>query len=131
MRLVFIMALVLLAGGVQAQSVWRCQDGSRVVYQDEPCRGGRAVEAPSTRPAADEAEARRVAARERALAEKLGTERREREREPLTLAAGIPYTPTPLSPSKKPRLLTKHQQELDADARTWRAKRPSSRHTPD
>jgi hypothetical protein len=131
MKTALVITAALLAGSVQAQPVWRCNEGGRVVYQGEPCRGGRAVEAPLPRSAADEAEARRVATREQALAQKLAAERRQREHEPVALAAGIPDTPTRLSPSKKPRLTTKHQLELDAGARTWRAGLPSSRQKPD
>jgi hypothetical protein len=129
--LVLIAALSMgLATAAQAQSVWRCSEDGRVLYQAEPCRGGRAVEAPTPRPAQDEAEAQRIAGRQALLAEQLSAERRQREAQPMALAAGIPYTKNELSPSKKPRLQTKHQQKLDADAQTWRATRPASRHKP-
>ncbi len=117
----------LLSGPAQAQSVWRCDAGGRVAYQAEPCSGGRTVEAPAPRPTADEAEARRIAERQQALADRLGAERRLRERQPGAAATGILHTKTELSPSKKPRLKTKHQRALDADVQTWRATRPSSR----
>ncbi len=119
-----------LATAAQAQSVWRCSEGGRVLYQGEPCRGGRAVEPPTPRPAQDEAEAQRIAARQVQLAEQLSAERRQRDAQPVALAAGIPYTKNELSPSKKPRLKTKHRPQRDADARTWRATRPASRHKP-
>jgi protein-disulfide isomerase len=129
--LVLIAALSMgLATAAQAQSVWRCSEDGRVLYQAEPCRGGRAVEPPTPRPAKDEAEAQRIAARQVQLAEQLSAERRQRDAQPVALAAGIPYTKNELSPSKKPRLKTKHQPQLDADARTWRATRPASRHKP-
>ncbi len=122
--------LMLAAGAGQAQSVWRCSEGGKVLYQAEPCCGGRAVEAPTPRPAQDESEAQRIAERQMLLAERLRAERLQRDAQPVTLAAGIPHTKTELSPSKKPRLQTKHQQTLDADARTWRATLPASRRKP-
>jgi len=125
------LALGLLAASAGAQSVWRCDEGGRVVYQGEPCRGGRAVEAAPQRPAGAANEAARIAARERALAQQLAAERRERESQPVALAAGIQNPPTVLSPSKKPPLRTKHQPKRDADAGTWRAAVPSSRQKPD
>ncbi len=125
------LALGLLAPCAGAQSVWRCDEAGRVVYQGEPCRGGRPIEAAPAQPAAAAAEAERIAARERALAHRLANERRQREAQPVALAAGIQNPPTPLSPSKKPPLRTKHQAKLDADAQIWRARLPSSRQTPD
>jgi protein-disulfide isomerase len=122
--------LMSLTTAAQAQSVWRCSEGGRVLYQGEPCRGGRAVEPPTPRPAQDEAEAQRIASRQVQLAEQLSAERRQRDTQPVALAAGIPYTKNELSPSKKPRLKTKHQPQRDADAQTWRATRPASRHKP-
>jgi protein-disulfide isomerase len=122
--------LMSLTTAAQAQSVWRCSEGGRVLYQGEPCRGGRAVEPPTPRPAQDEAEAQRIASRQVQLAEQLSAERRQRDAQPVALAAGIPYTKNELSPSKKPRLKTKHPPQRDADAQTWRATRPASRHKP-
>jgi hypothetical protein len=118
-----------LPGVAQAQSLWRCDSGSRVVYQGEPCAGGRAVEALAPRTPADEAEARRVASRDRALAERLGTERRARERLAAAPAAGILHSKTELSPTKKPQPQPKpkHPQPLDAGVDTGPATRPSSR----
>ena len=130
-HLLTALALGLLAASAGAQSVWRCDEGGRVVYQGEPCRGGRAVEAAPERPAGAANEAARIAARERALAQQLAAERRERESQPVALAAGIQNPPTVLSPSKKPPLTTKHLPKPDADARIWRATAPSSRQKPD
>ena len=130
-RSLIALTLATLGTAAAAQSVWRCDEGGRVVYQGEPCRGGRAVQAAPERPAGAATEAARIAARERALAQQLAAERREREAQPVALAAGIQNPPTMLSPSKKPPLRTKHQLKLDADARTWRAGLPSSRQKPD
>ena len=113
-----------------AQSVWRCQDGGRVLYQAEPCRGGRAVESPLPRPPSDATDAARTAERHAALAEQLAAERRARESQPMALAAGIAHSKTELSRPSKPRLKTKHSPALDAGAQTWRARLPSSRQSP-
>lgn len=125
-----ITLLMLAAGAAQAQSVWRCSEGGKVLYQAEPCRGGRAVEAPTPRPPQDEAEAQRIAERQALLAERLRAERLHRDAQPVALAAGIPYTKTELSPSKKPRLQKSHPHAQDADARTWRTTPLSSRRKP-
>jgi hypothetical protein len=124
------LALALLATSAAAQSVWRCDDAGRVVYQGEPCAGGRAIGPAAARPADAEAEAQQVATRERALALKLARERRQREAEPVALAAGILNPPTTLSPPEKPRLQTKRPPKPGADARTWRATVPASRRKP-
>ncbi len=113
-----------------AQSVYRCDTDGRVVYQGEPCRGGRAVDTAAARPAADEAEAARIAQRQMALADRLADERRTRERQAVAPVAGILHTKTELSPSTKPRLRTKHQTALDADVQTWRARLPASPRKP-
>jgi Domain of unknown function (DUF4124) len=125
-----LMLSLLATSAASAQSVWRCQEGGRVLYQAEPCRGGRAVEAPVPRPTSDEAEAARIAERHAALAERLAAERRARETQPMALAAGIAHSKTELSRPSKPRLKTKHPPALDAGAQTWRARTPSSRQSP-
>jgi len=67
-----------------ASGAWRCGPEGRV-YTDAPCPGGREVALPAPRPPADVQAAHRVAARERALADRL---RREREaREAASIAA--------------------------------------------
>ena len=124
------LALGLLAASAAAQTVWRCDDAGRVIYQGEPCPGGRAIGPAAPRPAEAEAEAQQVAARERALALKLGHERPQREAEPVALAAGILNPPTLLSPPEKPRLQTKRPPKPGADARTWRTTVPASRRKP-
>lgn len=124
------LALGLLSAGAAAQQVWRCDDAGRVVYQGEPCPGGRAIESATVRPPQAEAQGQEVAARERALALRLAQERRKRDAEPVALAAGILNPPTALSPPEKPRLRTKHPPKPGADARTWRATVPASRRKP-
>jgi hypothetical protein len=114
-----------------AQSVWRCDDAGRVVYQGEPCRGGRAVAAAPERPSTAAAEAARIAAREQALARQLTAERRQRDSQPTALAAGIPHPKTELSPSKKPPLRTKHPRNKDEAAGTLPSTHPSTRQKPD
>ena len=66
----WITLAMLLAGSVQAQTVWRCEpDGNR--YSDSACTDGRIVAVADTRSPADVQAARAVALRERALAERL------------------------------------------------------------
>lgn len=132
-RLTIATLLLGAAAAAPAQSVWRCDDAGRVVYQGEPCprgQGGRAVEAAPARPATAAAEAERIAAREQALAERLAAERREREAQPVALATGILHSKTELSPTKKPPLRTKHPLKRDEAEGTWPAVRPPSRQRP-
>ncbi len=126
-----VAGLLCSAAVAHAQSVWRCDDAGRVVYQGEPCRGGRAVEAAPERPSTAVAEAARMAAREQALARQLAAERRQRDAQPAALATGIAHPKTELSPSKKPPLRTKHLRDQDEAAGTLPAKRPSTRQKPD
>ena len=68
----------LLAGSVQAQTVWRCgPEGNR--YSDSACADGRTVAVADTRSPAEVQAARAVAARERALAERLAADNVLRE----------------------------------------------------
>ena len=128
------LALGLLAAGAPAQTVWRCDDAGRVLYQGEPCTNGRVIEPAPGPTTGAAAEAERTAARERALAQSLAAERRQRESGPVALAAGILNPPNGLSPSQKPKPRTKPQtkrpQAAGAEADTWRAVAPSSRRKP-
>jgi hypothetical protein len=128
---IFVVCLLCSSNLAHAQSVWRCDDAGRVVYQGEPCRGGRAVEAAPERPSTAAAEAARIAAREQALARQLTAERRQRDAQPTARAAGIPHPKTELSPSKKPPLRKKHPRNQDEAAGTLPSTGPSTRQKPD
>ncbi len=84
-------AMASTAGGVApATSAWRCGPEGRV-YSDTPCAGGRELELPAPRPAADVRAAERLAQREAALGERLRREREARE------AAAIAASAQPVS----------------------------------
>lgn len=83
------MAAAAAADGM-ATSAWRCGAEGRV-YTDTPCAGGREIELPAARPAADIRDAERLAKREAALAERLKREREARE------AAGIAASAQPVN----------------------------------
>ncbi|MCC9598642.1 MULTISPECIES: hypothetical protein [unclassified Rubrivivax] len=103
MRAALALALLALAGAADAQRIWRCGPDGRLL-QDRPCRDGEAMTVRDERPSAsDEAAARDVARREMALAEQLRDERRAREREAVTAAAGFvePEKPAVQSVLKK------------------------------
>jgi hypothetical protein len=78
------------AADVAAPSAWRCGADGRA-YSDTPCAGGREIELPVARPAADIRAAERLAQREAALAERLKREREARE------AAGIAASAQPIN----------------------------------
>jgi hypothetical protein len=128
---IFVAGLLCSGTVAQAQSVWRCDNAGRVVYQGAPCLGGRAVEAAPERPSTAAAEAARIAAREQALARQMAAERRQRSAQPATLAAGIPHPKTELSPSKKPPLRTTHPRNQDEAGDTLPSTRPPTRQKPD
>lgn len=71
------------------QTVWRCSSEGRVAYGDQPCDGGRALVVSDPRSAADLAEARLVAQRERALAQQMVSERQERQRQYANRGSGL------------------------------------------
>jgi hypothetical protein len=67
--------LLVMAGGVQAQPIYRC--GTE--YSRTPCPGGKLLESSDPRSAAQRAEAVRVAAQDRRKAAELERERRAQE----------------------------------------------------
>jgi hypothetical protein len=74
-----MIALALLTcAAAQAQTVWRCGPAGNV-YSDSACDGGQVVAVADTRSPAEVRAASAVAARERALAERLAAENARRE----------------------------------------------------
>jgi len=74
-----VLAALLLASGVgsiAAAPIYRC--GS--TYSQTPCPGGSVVEATDTRSAAQRAEAKRIADKERKAAEEMERERKQKEK---------------------------------------------------
>ncbi len=90
-------AAATVGGVAPAATAWRCGAEGRV-YSDTPCAGGRELELPAPRPAADVRAAERLAQREAVLGERL---RREREaREAAAIAASAqPVSLGPVRPS--------------------------------
>jgi len=90
MRLVlapaFTLALAAAASVAQSAPVYRCGQ----TYSQTPCPGGHVVEATDPRTAAQRAEAKRVAEREKKMAAQLEHDRIARERgEPNAQASGF------------------------------------------
>jgi hypothetical protein len=77
-----MLTLVTLPGLVQAQgegaTVWRCGADGRS-FSDVPCAGGRLVDVPAPRSAAEVAAAQAHAEQEKRLAERLQRERLQRD----------------------------------------------------
>jgi Domain of unknown function (DUF4124) len=73
MKLQIITLALLLCASAQAQTVWRCGPAGNV-YSDSACPAGRVVAVADTRSPAEVQAARTVAARERALAERLAAD---------------------------------------------------------
>jgi hypothetical protein len=80
MKILPVLAPLLLACSAvsaTAAPIYRC--GS--TYSQTPCPGGSVVEATDTRSAAQRAEARRIADKERKAAEEMERERKQKEKE--------------------------------------------------
>jgi hypothetical protein len=84
----WILATAALAGSAQAQQIWRCGPDGRT-FSDTPCKDGKTMQLPDSRPQTDRAEALLIAARERDLAERLTQERLQREAEQAGGLSGI------------------------------------------
>jgi len=83
-NLAFFIALAW-AGGLQAQTVWRCGEGG-TLYSDRACADGRPMTVADARSSTDVAAARATAAGERAFAERLVSDRMGREASALAAA---------------------------------------------
>jgi hypothetical protein len=79
--------LALAGAAASAQTVYRCGPDGRE-YSQTPCKDGRAVDVSDPRSAAQQREAKRVAADQRRLTDQLEAERRQRE------AAALGQAPT-------------------------------------
>lgn len=85
-RLAIALAMVAAAGAANAQAIYRCGQ----TYSQKPCPDGKVIDSSDPRTAAQRAEAKRVAAREKQLAAKLERERKEKEgAQPVAQAASV------------------------------------------
>ncbi len=82
--------LALASGAASPQTVYRCGD----VYSHDPCPGAKAIEVDSRTTAAQRAEGRQVAVREKQLADEMTRDRR------LAEAAQKPALASSLGPAK-------------------------------
>jgi len=156
MKSAFFIGLLAMAPAwvlAQGQSVWRCGADGRS-YSDVPCLQGKAVEMPTARPAADIDEAKSHAAREKLQAQAIEREqqRRDRTERHSGLSGFVHIQPNAQAKADaKPTVKTqrelkpgaqsqtkrqqarqqKQKQPTLADAGTWQAVVPGSRHTKD
>ena len=86
--LLLLVSFSAIAQQAPASTAWRCGADARS-YSDQPCREGRVVVVADARSASDLAQAKEVAARERALAKQMIEERHEREREAALRGSGF------------------------------------------
>ena len=119
------LACCLAATAAPAETVYRC--GSS--YSHAPCEGAKPVDVGAPIDAAQRAEARAVAARERELAAELVRDRRERERAVHPATAGsLSAMPAPHSasaPARKQAHATKKRRH-ESDERDFVAVVPPS-----
>ena len=116
------LGLAALAAAASAGTVYRCGNS----YSTAPCIGATAVDVDDSRDAAQRAEARSVAARERHLAVDLARDRHERERaaRPAT-AASLSAKPVASAPTRKTAHATKKERR-EIDGRDFVAVVPTS-----
>lgn len=89
------LGLALLAGAVQAQTVWRCGPDGRI-FQATPCASGQVLDLKPAPSVQARAEAEAVAAREKEALQTLAAERRAREQQAVAGPSGIrPTSPEP------------------------------------
>lgn len=124
-----LLTLVLLAGSVQSQTVWRCGADGRS-YSDSPCAEGRVVAVADTRSEADVMAARAVAEREQTLARQLAQQNKASAAQ-LPVMAGI-RSAQPVAAVKTAKKSGKpgpKKASLRSPAApgTWQATAPASR----
>ena len=107
--------LALGASAGHAETIFRCSDS----YSQTPCLNGRTIEVEASVIAAQRAEARAVAAREKQLALEMVRDRHERESalRPAT-ASGLgpaPAAAAPSAPAKKHASARKHAAPIQAE----------------
>jgi hypothetical protein len=107
----FAVALAVLTTAASGETVYRC--GSS--YSHAPCPGATTVDVGASPGAAERAEARAVAARERQLAAELVRDRHERERAARPAgAASLSPAPAASAPAHKTaRATKKHRRDID------------------
>ena len=143
LRATVLIAGLMLATSASAATVYRCGPDGRS-YSDTPCAEGRAVAVDDARSADQVAEARRIAALDRGLAERWTAERQRCEAAdaPRHAAPGAltlrPPTPSASKsatvPQRPPRPQRASRQAKQSDRPaadgTFRATAPSSRRAP-
>ena len=103
-----LMLVVLAAGPLNAQTVWRCGPEGKT-YSDRPCTDGSTVSNADKRSEAEVRAAREVVARDQALARELHKQNREAEKEALSHGSGLagiaapPPVVKPKAPKSKPK----------------------------
>ena len=125
-----IAAILALASGVAtAQTVYRC--GS--VYSRDPCPGAKAIEVDSRPSAAQRAEARQVAAREKRLGDEMARDRRvaEAAQKPALASSLGPARVVAAAPTPPKKTSKKKRKATTADdGRDFVASVPKVRKTP-
>ena len=100
---VVLCAAALAHAGAAAQPAWRCGPDGRI-YQQEPCAGGRPVDAADPRSEGDRRAAREAAKADARLADGLERERRSREAVRPAGASGFNARPVPVAaPASAPK----------------------------
>ena len=120
---------LLLPTAVGAQEVWRCGADGRS-YSATPCAEGHRIEVPAARPADDVAAAQAVAQRESVLAQTQQRERARLEAQQRGNGLGAIAAPVPVNGLKAASAKKPAQRPRPAEAGTWRAVVPASRHRP-
>ena len=113
-RLLAIALLAAVCGAEAGAPIYRCGK----TYSQDPCPGGRLIDAADPRTAAQRAEAQRVIAREKKLAEDMERDRRDREAGITPAqATGFNGRPNPPQPSKKAEPSKKKKKKASKKAK--------------
>jgi hypothetical protein len=104
--LVAVLAILAMTGAMaqpaSGETVYRCGPEGRS-YSTTPCPGGKTVDAADPRSEEQQRQARDTAQRERQLADKMSTERAQREKAIVPAAAGnLGPQAKPVAPAAKP-----------------------------
>lgn len=117
-RLLFAMIMVAATCAAHAQAIYRCGQ----TYSQKPCPEGKIIESSDPRTAAQRAEAKRVTAREKQLAEKLESDRRAQESaQSRPLAASLAPAAKPPVQSVGASAPADHKRKIKARAHRRKA----------
>ena len=121
MTKIWMLLLVLLAAGpLNAQTVWRCGPEGKT-FSDRPCTDGSTVGNTDKRSDAEVRAAREVVARDQALARELHKQNREAEKEAASHGSGLAGIAAPPPVVKPKASKSKPKKSSTEGTEIWKA----------